>query len=253
MVVVTRSSTDPSTQLSTDDNGQSQNQQYPARLVSVSDRISSFTKTLDTMKDMLDGLTANSEFEKGIKSYLALLHSQVCEARIEQAKLGDEQARLRDELLFRHRNVRESVNDLALNVVKTDQYSRRDTVTVVGLTKPEGGETELDLCNKVADVLSASGVTVTTDDLSVAHRNSRDNRHIKGKVIPPSVTVRFTKISKKDSVLRGYKNFDSSHNKPRDVKVYQSLTTHYSSVRRSIYDFFNSNAKCNDFGNIRAG
>lgn len=231
------------------DNGY-QHQHYNQRLLSASDNLSAVSSTLGTMKEMLDGLTANTEFEKGVKSYLALLHSQVCEARAEHSLLREEQARLRDEMLVRNRNVRDSIDDLALNVVKTEQYSRRDTVTIVGLTKPDGTETETQLCEKVADVLSASGVTVTADDLSVAHRNSKNNRTVKGKIVPPSITARFAKISKKDAVLRSYKNYDSAKSKPRDVKVYQSLTPHYSTVRKSIYDFFNSESDSTEFGYV---
>ena len=172
MVVNTRSGNQPPST----EGYQSQHQQYSQRLVSASDNMSAINSTLDTMKSMLDDLVANSEFEKGIKTYLALLHSQVCEARAEHARLRDDQARLRDEMLVRNRNVRESVDDLALNLVKTEQYSRRDTVTVVGLNKPDGAESDSQLCDKVADALSASGVTVTADDLSVAHRNSKNNK-----------------------------------------------------------------------------
>ena len=225
-------------------------QHYSNRLLSASNVLTAVTSTLDTMKGMLDSLDASTEFEKGVKSYLALLHSQVVEARTEQAILRDEQAKLRDELIVRHRNIRESVDDLALNVVKTEQYSRRDTVTVVGLAKPDGIETESDLCKKVANVLSASGETVTAADLSVAHRNSKNSKIVKGKTVPPSITVRFSRISKKDAVLRGYKNFDTSLKKARDIKVYQSLTPHYSSLRSSIYDFFDSKPDCPDYGNI---
>ena len=247
MVVKTRSTGD---QLPSTDANQSQ-QEYSNRIVSASDNLSAITATLDTMKSMLDNLTATTDFEKGIKTYLALLQSQVCEARAEHARLRDEQARLRDEVIVRNRNVRESVNDLTLNVVKTEQYSRRDTITVVGLPKPAGTEAESDLCNKVADVLSACGETVTADDLSVAHRNSKHSKVVRGNItIPPSVTVRFAKISKKDSVLRGYRNYDQCLKKPREVRVYQSLTSHYSSVRNSIVEFFKSGPDCENYGDV---
>ncbi len=176
MVVKTRTANQSTSQHPEDVSNQSQQQQYNERLLSASDSLSGVTATLDTMKQMLDGLTAETDFERGILTYLALLHSQVCEARTEHARLREEQARMRDEMLVRNRNVRESVEDLSLNVLKTEQYSRRDTVTVVGLIKPEGAETHSELTKKVADVLSASGETVTVDDLSVAHRNSKNSR-----------------------------------------------------------------------------
>ena len=38
----------------------------------------------------------NTKFEKGVESYLTLLHSQVCEAHAQHAILRDEQGRLGD-------------------------------------------------------------------------------------------------------------------------------------------------------------
>ena len=54
------------------------------------------------------------------------------------------------------------------NVVKTEQYGRRDTLTVVGIPKPEN-ESQVDLTKKVADCLTVSGVQVAPKDLSVVH------------------------------------------------------------------------------------
>ena len=117
--------------------GHQPEQHYSNRLLSASNVLTAVTSTLDTMKGMLDSLDASTEFENGVKSYLALLHSQVVEACTEHAILRDEQAKLPDELIVRHCNICEFFDDLALNVVKTEQYSQRDTVTVAGLTKPD--------------------------------------------------------------------------------------------------------------------
>ena len=54
--------------------------------------------------------------------------------------------------------------------------------------------------------------------------------------MPPSVAVKLNVITKKDNVLRKYKNYDSVQHKSRDVKIYQSLSEHYASVRKSILD-----------------
>ena len=205
----------------------------PAQVSGIDQRISELSPTLDHMYNtLLAGLTPQSEFEKAIFAYLGLLHSQVKEIKIEQCKL-------REEMIVRNRNVNESVDNLMLSVVKTEQYARRDTVTVVGLAKPETESNE-DLATKVAEALSNSGETVVPDDFSAVHRNSRDNKTVRGKVVPPTVTVRFSRISKKDNVIRGYRNYDSAANKPRDVKLYQSLTPHYSDLRLTIYKFLNS-------------
>ena len=207
---------------------------YPQdRTRDIDRRISDMTPTLDHMYNtLLAGLDPKSDLEKAVHTYLGLLHSQVKEIKIEQGKL-------REEIAVRSRNVMETVDEMKLSVVKTEQYGRRDTVTIVGLTKPDN-ESEKDLSKKVAEALSNSGETVVPDDFSAIHRNSKNNRHVRGKVIPPSITVRFSRISKKDNVLRSYRNFDPVAKKPRDVKVYQSLTQHYSDLRVSIYKFLNS-------------
>ena len=204
-----------------------------ARLNDQSQRISSLTPTLDLLYDKFKtGPQPSSDFEKSMFDFMGVLYCQVKE-------LKNEHAQLREEMLVRNRNVVESVDDLHLSVVKTEQYSRRDTITVVGLDKPES-ETEATLSQKVAQTLSVSGVDVSPTDFSAIHRNSRDNRIIRGKTIPPSVTVRFSKINKKDSVIRNYRNFDQAASAPRQVKVYQSLTQHYADLRSGIFKFLKS-------------
>ena len=210
-------------------------------------RLSHITSTLDTMGQMLGGIPVNTEsaFEKGVMAYLNLMHSQMTEMKVEQAKL-------RDEMLVRNRNVWESVDHLQLSVAKTEQYSRRDTVTVVGLPVENlGAESQSELTQKVADCLSISGETVVPSDLSAVHRNSNQIKEIRGKKVPPSVTVRFSNINKKDNALKGYRNYDTSQGKPRDVKVYQSLTPHYSTLRNTMFEFLNSKPEDGkDFGGI---
>ena len=81
------------------------------------------------------------------------------------------------------------------------------------------------------------------------HRNGNQTRtNRRGKDIPPSITVRFSKIGKKDKVWRGYKNFDVNSRAPRPVKVFQLLSPHYSGLRRYIVDFFNVNNAERNFG-----
>jgi len=203
----------------------------------------SVTSTLDHMKTLLDELEPATPFEKGMKSYMTFLHCQFTE-------LKHQVDRVQSDSVVRHRNTMETVDELALTCVKTEQYSRRDTVTVVGLVQPDN-ETQAGLTKKVAEVLSTPGDTVTETDLSVVHRNSNRPRIIKGKTIPPSVTVKFCRIDKKDRALRAYKNFDVVQKRPREVKVYQSLTPHYSSLRGTIYKFLNSKPDDGqDFGSI---
>ena len=123
------------------------------------------------------------------------------------------------------------------------QYTRRDTVIVTGLPYSTGEKPEA-LQTSVATVLSSSGVTVTGDDFSAYHRNSKTpkTKTITDKktgikkdiVIPPSITVRFRNSNVKDTVLRNYKNYDQSNRTPKKVRVYQSLTPYYSLLKSRI-------------------
>jgi hypothetical protein len=221
-------------------------QPFEDRAASLGNQLSSVTSVIDTMGQMLGNITGTSRFEQEVLSYLNLLHSTVKDMKTELAKL-------RDEMIVRNRNVRDTVDDLMLSVVKTEQYSRRDTVTVVGLPVDNvDAESQSELTRKVATQLSLSGETVEPSDLSAVHRNSRQIKEIKGRKVPPSVTVRFVNINKKDKALRGYKNYDSVEGKSRDVKIYQSLTTHYSQLRGSMLDFFNSKpGEGKGFGRIK--
>ena len=203
-------------------------------------RLSDFTSTLDEIKAMLTAVNAESEFEKSMKTVVSLLIGQMKEWRVDQFKKQHDD-------LYRHQKLTQTMDDMTLSVVKSEQYTRRDVVTVVGLPLPEGPEPQSELATKVSEVLSHSGEEVKPADLSACHRNARNNRTIKGKTVPPSVTVKFNNITKKDNVLRKYKNYDSENHKPRDVKCYQSLSEHYVSVRKSIFDFFNSNADSREF------
>ncbi|KAL5254226.1 hypothetical protein ACHWQZ_G013861 [Mnemiopsis leidyi] len=218
---------------------QSPEDQRPGHL-----RLSDVTSTLDNLQKMCSELTANTDFEKGIQNLFSLLISQVKEIKVDQINRHEEG-------LYRHCQLTRTVDDMSMSVVKSEQYTRRDVLTVVGLSKPDGPESETELTNKVATILSQSGEEVKPTDLSACHRNARNNRTIRGKIVPPSVTVKFDKISKKDKVLRQYKNFDSENRKTRDVRVYQSLSEHYASVRKDILDFFNSDKNSDkDYGPI---
>ncbi len=115
------------------------------------------------------------------------------------------------------RDMDNSMVDVTRAVVKNEQYNRRDTLTVVGLPKPVD-ETEDTLSKKIAETLCISGESVAPDDFTAVHRNGKEPRKTPGgKTIPPSVTVKFNNISKKDKVIRNYKNFDHTNKTPRQV------------------------------------
>ena len=120
---------------------------------------------------------------------------------------------------------------------KAEQYHRRDTIIVAGLDMSPN-ETPDQLKNTVADVLSKSGTGVYAENFSAIHRNGKEYKTVtkddKEFQIPPSITVKFSNISKKDDVLRTYKNYDRTSNKKRKICVYQSLSPYYKLLKDEI-------------------
>ena len=134
-------------------------------------------------------------------------------------------------------NLTKSLQETQLMAANAEQYSRRDTVTVAGipLKTPVNDE---DIGAIAATELSRSGISVSKEDFTAVHRNSAENKEIqKGQktiTVPPSVTVKFKNINQKDKVLRAYKNYDKANNKPRPVRVYQSLSPYYTNLKKEI-------------------
>ena len=187
--------------------------------------------TLLTIKSMLETTPPSTPFEINATNCINLLISQMVEMKHEQEVSNSKTAGLMH-----------VVRDIEVSTIKTEQYSRRDCITVTGVSQA-AGETRKDLGQKVASVLSKSGTPVKVDDLSAFHRNGGKGREVNlhngtKKFIPPSVTVKFKAINQKDDVLRNYKNYDSSKSKRMDIQVYQSLSSHYAELRRSIIKFF---------------
>ena len=142
--------------------------------------------TLDQLLAQLNEIPALTPFENSMKNMVSLILCQVKEIKIDQA-LQREEDRLR------RLQIREEVDDLTLTVVKSEQFTRRDTLTLVGVPMPEA-ESQDDLCRKVSDILTTSGETVTTTDLTAVHRNSVTSKTVGDRIIPPSVTVKLSNI-----------------------------------------------------------
>ena len=135
----------------------------------------------------------------------------------------------------------EKIDELSLTLAKTEQYSRRETIVVSGVQMTE----QENLPAIVVNELAKSGVTVSENDFQAIHRNAPKSKIIEkddGKkiTVPPAITVKFFNTNTKDKILRQYKNFDSSKNKKRKVRVFQSLTPHYTDLKKQI------NTYCND-------
>ena len=186
--------------------------------------------TLAAIKSMLGSVPPSTPFETNMVNCVNLLIAQM-----EEMKRELEMARCQNAHLSH------SIRDVELSAIKTEQYSRRDCLTVTGVAQPEGESTK-DLGPKVATLLSKSGVPVKADDFSACHRNGGRVKQIKlrdgtMKSIPPTITVKFKTISQKDEIVKTHKNFDSAKSKPAEVQVFHSLTPHYSHLRREILGF----------------
>jgi hypothetical protein len=185
--------------------------------------------TIEALMPLIEALKPTTDFEVGMSNIARLVVGHLKEIKYEVSNF----------IQCSHRSFSQmdgSLSELTTAVVKSEQYNRRDTVTVLGIPQPDDEKQDA-LAQKVATQLSLSGETVTPDDFSAVHRNGKP-RQVKGKTLPSTVTVKFSKVGKKDVVLRGYKNYDSVKKKPRDVKVFQSLSPHYAAVRRKIVQFF---------------
>ena len=206
-------------------------------------RVKDSTQTLTNLNTIITALPTSTEFERGVRSALLLLTGQLTE-------LKSDFVELKDEINFSNNSNNVEFEKLSRVTAQTEQYSRRDTVTVSGLSMGPA-ETEEQLSRKVADAISKCGTVVQPADFSVAHRNSSAAKLVRGKSIPPSVTVKFCKIAKKDSVLMNYKNsvIVGEERQAREVKVYQSLTKNYSDLRYRIVTFFKASSDVDGLDN----
>ena len=136
-----------------------------------------------------------------------------------------------------------SVDAVETNIAKTDQYSRRDTVVVTGVDYKPETEMYNSLSDTVAEEMRKPGVQVNSSDFSACHRNGEKHKQItrNGKTtkVPPSITVRFYSSHKKDNLLFRYKNYEN--NKPKKVKIVQSLNNYYHQLKGSTSNFCSEN------------
>ena len=130
--------------------------------------------------------------------------SQIQEALTHEKKLNEElkltvssQEQLINHLQLRHKQMDE-------RVLYLEQYSRKDVVTLTGLSYHEH-ESDLELRNKVCHLLNTLQIPTYNDEpyftfsaFSAIHRNGR--RGNRGK--PPTVTVKFLSLMDKDLVMK---------------------------------------------------
>ena len=175
-------------------------------------------KSLSEVLELVDSLSPKNTFEKTIKNVVGMLGKHI-------------------QILANNCNeMSNSVDNVEVDLAKTDQYLRRNTLVVTGLEYKKETETYDTLSSTVADKLTTSGIKVNSNDFSACHRNGKNVKTatVKGKQvkIPPTVTVRFYNANKKDQVLNKYKN--DVNGKPNPVRVVQSLNHHYQTLKTNI-------------------
>ena len=182
--------------------------------------------TLDKLSTTLNSLKTKSTFEETIKVALQTMTNQV------------------KFLSSRNNNVADNIDKMESGLAHCDQYSRRNTVIVTGLNF-KSSESHDELTENVASEMSKCGLHVVKHDFSACHKNSNKHKSVTnsstGKTIslPPSVTVRFYDSHKKDTVLHKYRNYEN--NRPKKVRVYQSLNNYYINLKKNISNFCSDN------------
>ena len=188
--------------------------------------------TLSVIREMLGTEPHKSPFESNMLNCANLLIAQMREIKTYQQQQD-----------MRINNMVIDMQEIKRSSVQIEQYSRRDCLTVTGLTKPDN-ETSTELGPKITAALSKSGISVKIDDLSAFHRNQQRNKTITQRYgttrkIPPSVTVKFKSINQKDNVVKSYRNFDFAAKKPTEVQVYHSISSHYANLRQKLWNTIN--------------
>ena len=189
------------------------------------DDFKSVNESIKEISSMIDNLKPKGTFETQVKLVLQALSKHV-------------------EVLSTNCSAMSTcVDTVEANLAKTDQYSRRSTVLVTGMDYKKESETYDSLSTNVASELSKSGVKVSNSDFAACHRNGKKIKTVKRSgrevVTPTSITVKFVNANKKDSVLKGYKNFEGG--KPKKVKVVQSLNNYYQELKYNISNLCREN------------
>lgn len=193
---------------------------------SINSQIEAATATLDSIEPIMGTLKPTTTFEIGVCNAVLVLTGQLKDIKLAQLQLRDS-----TEGTFSQFN--NPMLDMTRVVVKGEQYNRRDALTVVGdqvsesalarlrlslpLRAPKGGKVSFwskasfssvrtrsaeerqtksgKSARKVAEQLSLPG------DFTAGHRKGKESSSVRGKIISPSVTVKFSVISKKETIV----------------------------------------------------
>ena len=113
--------------------------------------------------------------------------------------------------------LKDRVELLEENVIRLDQYSRKDVAIMTGL-EFNAGENQSVMQNKVIDIVNKlTGKNFSIADFSAIHRNGNK---LKSNGRPPSVTLKFLRFNDKDLL------FDKNVNRRR-VTMFREIKFHH--------------------------
>ena len=124
-------------------------------------------KSLSEVLELVDSLSPKKTFEKTIKNVVGMLGKHI-------------------QILANNCNeMSNSVDNVEVDLAKTDQYSRRNTLVVTGLEYKKETETYDTLSSTVADEHTTSGIKVNSNDFSACHGNGKNVKTatVKGKQV----------------------------------------------------------------------
>jgi len=155
--------------------------------------VGSPTSTTDTSKMFLDQILP------AIVTSVAIAVEQVLMTALKKHRAAEE--RVADEEV---RRLQRRMVLLKFENDRLEQYSRRETLRIVGLQEEKGENVE----QKVIDLFTATGADVTTNDISVVHRTG-GGRQRGG---PRHILVRFISRRKRREVMVAKKNLKEKDN-----------------------------------------
>ena len=129
----------------------------------------------------------------------------------------------------------EQLDDIRNQLDNVGQYTRQDNFKVLGI-QVEENETTTNLKEKVCQIAEHNGVTLTEDDISMAHRintkfdktdpNKMNSRGTQKKI--PSILVKLKSRSKKAEIMASRKtmreNNESAPAHLKDIAIYEDVT-----------------------------
>ena len=112
------------------------------------------------------------------------------------------------------------------------------------MTRDEPKQDNSVLADRIVKQLNegSTGVQIARKDFAAVHRNGPINGP-SAATKPPSVTVSFYNSNVHDDLLQAYPNFDKRANKPKQVRIYQSLSKNFTTLKYNISEYCKNDLK----------